>query len=676
MSKIKYRPEVDGLRAVAILSVLIYHFFPSAMPGGLVGVDIFFVISGYLINKTLVANHVARTHSIRDFYVRRILRIFPALLLMFWAVFLFGWISLYADEYKELGLHIASGAGFFSNITYLNESGYFDRSSELKPLLHLWSLGVEEQFYLVWPLALLFILTLQRPVRAIWGLALLSFVACVFVSYRNADYAYYLPMTRFWEILLGAVIAAQERSGKAEHLGARKSVFGLFLILVSIFWVDGSANFPGWQALFPVLGAYFIIRNSAGGHAHRILSNKWMVGIGLISYPLYIWHWPVLAFLKITELTPGVGVKIAAIAVVTLLSVLTYRYVETPVRMAKRKNRAALVLLGMMVFTGLIGVYTYHREGMDFREVNYVVYKNTVKERVSVFLGLQSQPQVLTTNQYLDPARFEAGDPSYTANLKQLIETMRSQGNLATIKKDFDAINKEGFRCDDARCGQGKTGQTIVVIGDSHAENFYFALADTHRMFNIVRFTDSGCTPIASRYRDPENRCNRVLKQADDYLQTNQVALVILAARWPQNFEDVASDVAHYRAKAGNVAIAGPSIIFSNELAQILLRYDGAMEVNAYINSHLDFERFSLNDRMKQFSAQAGIPYIDRIAPLCGEGLCRLTRSGRELFIFDNGHLTTAGARYVGEWLLRDGVIERLVYPGQTGTNRDVVGRN
>jgi len=270
LSSIKYRPEVDGLRALAILAVLIYHFFPNLMQGGLVGVDIFFVISGYLINKTLIANNSINLQNIKEFYVRRILRIFPALILMFWCVFLFGWIALYADEFKELGLHIASGAGFVSNITYMNEAGYFDHNSELKPLLHLWSLGVEEQFYLVWPLALVFILRMRQPLFAIWAILIASFSACLIISYHDVNYAYYLPMTRFWEILMGAAIAANEKKVGNERLDDRKSLLGLLLICASILFVDGKEHFPGWQALIPVAGAYLIIRNSSGGYTNKI----------------------------------------------------------------------------------------------------------------------------------------------------------------------------------------------------------------------------------------------------------------------------------------------------------------------------------------------------------------------------------------------------------------------
>lgn len=660
MSSLRYRPEVDGLRALAILSVLIYHFFPTLMQGGLVGVDIFFVISGYLITKTLITNNSINLQSIREFYVRRILRIFPALILMFWFVYSFGWIALYADEFKELGLHIASGAAFVSNITYLNESGYFDQNSELKPLLHLWSLGVEEQFYLVWPLVLAFILRMRQPLYAIWAIFILSFSACIAISYHDANSAYYLPITRFWEILLGAVIAANEESDGNQKLGDRKSLFGLLLIGASFIFVNGKENFPGWQALIPVAGAYLIIRNSSGGYTNRILASKVLVGIGLISYPLYIWHWPALAFLKITELNPGINLKIAAISLAFVLAVVTYRYAEIPIRRMQGKNKMAFILLFLMIFTGLVGINTYNRAGMDFREVNYAVYKSKILQTVSAYLGLQSEPKLAPTSPFLNQAKFEALEPGYTDKLVKLINTLKSSGNLNAIKNDFDLINKEGFKCDDAKCKNGTTGQTIVIVGDSHAENFYSAIASTHKNYNVVRFTDAGCTPIASRYRDVDNRCKVLLGRALSYLQSNKVELLILAARWPQNYAEVVGDIESYKQYVKNIAIAGPSVIFFNEVSQILLRYDGSMDVNQHINTYMDFERFELNEQMHRFAQLNNIAYIDRIAPLCGDGSCRLTQTGEELFIFDNGHLSNTGAKYLGERLLKDRVIASL----------------
>jgi peptidoglycan/LPS O-acetylase OafA/YrhL len=208
LSHPKYRPDIDGLRAIAVLSVVAFHAFPNLVKGGLIGVDVFFVISGYIISTIIFENLDRGTFSLAEFYARRIRRIFPALLLVLVASYAFGWFALLADEYKQLGKHIAAGAGFVSNIVLWNEAGYFDNSAETKPLLHLWSLGIEEQFYIVWPLLLWLtwkqkfnLLTITIP------LAAASFYLSVKGIGKDEVANFYSPQTRFWELLSGSLLA-------------------------------------------------------------------------------------------------------------------------------------------------------------------------------------------------------------------------------------------------------------------------------------------------------------------------------------------------------------------------------------------------------------------------------------------------------------------------------------
>lgn len=208
LSHPKYRPDIDGLRAIAVLSVVAYHAFPDWLQGGFIGVDVFFVISGYLISTIIFQNLDTGTFSFAEFYARRINRIFPALLLVLVASYVFGWFALLADEYKQLGKHIAAGAGFISNIALWNEAGYFDNSAELKPLLHLWSLGIEEQFYIVWPLLLWLFWKLKfNPFTITIFVAVVSFYLNVKGINEDAVAAFYSPQTRFWELLCGSLFA-------------------------------------------------------------------------------------------------------------------------------------------------------------------------------------------------------------------------------------------------------------------------------------------------------------------------------------------------------------------------------------------------------------------------------------------------------------------------------------
>ena len=318
-----YRPDIDGLRAIAILAVIFFHAFPSKLKGGFVGVDIFFVISGFLISSIIMRDVDEGRFSFMRFYINRVKRIFPALIFVLTGCFLFGYYALLSDEFSSLGKHIASGLGFIQNITLYLESGYFDKSSDLKPLLHLWSLGVEEQFYLIFPVLLIVAWRFRSRVFNIIILcAVLSFVLNIVTVQHDAVSAFFLPLTRFWEMLAGAIIAylslySPERLAtfleknevwrkfrEEERIRSRWanicSFIGLFLLLLSLFVVNQRRLFPGWWALLPTVGAVLII--TAGPHAwvnRVILGNRILVWIGLISYPLYLWHWPLFSFGKI-----------------------------------------------------------------------------------------------------------------------------------------------------------------------------------------------------------------------------------------------------------------------------------------------------------------------------------------------------------------------------------------
>ncbi len=304
-----YRPDIDGLRAVAVLAVVSFHAFPQLTPGGFVGVDVFFVISGFLISTIILKAHAQNTFSYARFYARRIRRIFPALMLMLAASLVFGWFALTPNEFAELGRHAAAGTLFVSNLALWREAGYFDHEAQLKPLLHLWSLGIEEQFYLIWPL---FLLRFRRATAALVAVVVLSFAANVWLVHSKPDATFYMPFTRFWELASGALLAQLALMapngdalgglrrfapflGDSRALRDALSVAGTLLVLAPVLRLSHTASFPGFWAALPVLGTVALI--AAGQRAiinRRLLSAPPMVLIGLISYPLYLWHWPLL----------------------------------------------------------------------------------------------------------------------------------------------------------------------------------------------------------------------------------------------------------------------------------------------------------------------------------------------------------------------------------------------
>lgn len=336
-----YRPSIDGLRAFAVLSVIGFHAFPGYVSGGFIGVDIFFVISGYLITNSLLIDQKNHCTSIIKFYQRRIRRIFPALGLVITACLAFGWVALLSDEYTYLGPHAAGGASFVSNLVYWNEAGYFDYSSELKPLLHLWSLGIEEQFYIVYPVILIIIWHWKLPLKA-------TIVALTFISFwiANTQIAtdpvatFYSPISRGWELLVGGLLAASQDTIKLlsyKRYADIASLLGLFLLIAGVIGMTNNIPFPGGWALIPVLGATLIIASGETAYINKyILNHQILVWVGLFSYPLYLWHWPLLAYAKILDSgeVPRAH-RIAAILIAGIMGWATYRFIEKPLQRKK-----------------------------------------------------------------------------------------------------------------------------------------------------------------------------------------------------------------------------------------------------------------------------------------------------------------------------------------------------
>lgn len=393
-----YRADIDGLRAVAVLSVVGFHAFPDWVRGGFIGVDIFFVISGYLISTIIMSGLARNDFSFADFYSRRVRRIFPALLTVLGACLFIGWFVLFSDEYMQLGKHIFGGAGFISNFILWRESNYFDNTAYTKPLLHLWSLGVEEQFYLVWPLVL-WLAWKRRVNLAVLTIAIIaiSFALDVYETGANRVVAFYFPQTRFWELMVGSLLAyltlykrdisANFRTkivatpgrdsivGKMLHMGDAwgriASWTGASLLAIGLATITREGAFPGWWALLPTLGAALLISAGREPWLNRVvLSNRLAVWIGLISFPLYLWHWPLLSFSRIVEgQMPCAEVRTAAVLLAVFLAWCTHLLIEKPLRLGTRLNLKTGGLVMALGIIGFVGYEIHQQHGLDFRQV-------------------------------------------------------------------------------------------------------------------------------------------------------------------------------------------------------------------------------------------------------------------------------------------------------------------
>ena len=366
----KYRPDIDGLRAIAVLLVLNFHAFPGVAPGGFVGVDVFFVISGFLITGIITRELEAGRFSLIGFYNRRIRRIFPALIVVLAATLALGWFWMLPQALAQLGSDSFASAAFFANIALLLQSGYFDIESAKKPLLHLWSLGIEEQFYLFWPLLLMLAARLRVSIIAVAAvLGIASFLLNVAWIGSNPVATFYLPFTRAFELLAGAVLACGwikvSQSGTASNWRAWT---GIALITASVALLDSHRAFPGWWAVLPVAGSALLLSAPAAWLNRVVLASRPMVWIGLISYPLYLWHWPLLVFGEMIKFRPLTLLERELILLASMaLAWATYRFVEIPFRFGRPSGRKMFALGGGMVLIAVAGFAVVWGRGFDSR---------------------------------------------------------------------------------------------------------------------------------------------------------------------------------------------------------------------------------------------------------------------------------------------------------------------
>lgn len=464
MKPVAYRPDIDGLRAIAVLAVVVFHASPRVLPGGFIGVDIFFVISGFLISGILFREAAGTGVQLADFYVRRIRRIVPALAVVLLAVAAFGWLALTNYDYRELQKHIASAAAFVSNIVLWGEAGYFDAPTRFKPLVHLWSLAIEEQFYLFWPPLVLLWTRKRWPVLPMAiTLVAASFGANVLLVKTDPVTAFYMPFTRMWELLLGAVLATiVERSGAPSASRAHiMSIGGAVLVGAGIGTITERSAFPGVVALLPTMGAAaFIAAGPTGALNRYVLASRPLVGIGLISYPLYLWHWPLLSFLQIAEAgAPTNTQKAIAVLVAFVLATATYWLIERPLRYSlsiRTPLRVAAVASSIVIIGSVMGV-----------------------ARISGFLTSRA-PNLLV---------------GFYSRIEEPIPTAECLARFPT----------KGQYCSEY---PSRSPVTTALIGDSHAGHFLDGVGAylAAKGEGTVHLGHSGCPPLQDLMRISDNR--------------------------------------------------------------------------------------------------------------------------------------------------------------------------
>jgi peptidoglycan/LPS O-acetylase OafA/YrhL len=380
-STVKYRPEIDGLRALSVLAVIAYHINPSTIKGGFLGVDVFFVISGFLITSIIRNDIINNSFSFSTFWIRRFRRLYPQLLLLVGFVLIVGNFVLIRPERNNLIYQSIASIFSFSNIYLLRTTGgYWDSASENIPLLHTWSLSLEEQFYLLLPVILFFINKYFRkfPFKILIALLIFSLIACYFVTIFRKNAAFYLLPTRMWELLLGSLLpfysVDSKLSGKYIFNGFLPCI-GIVLIIASFFTIENSKSFPGIYPIFPCIGALLILSSSSEGLSNYILSSKPLTYIGKTSYSLYLWHWPVIVYSKYLTTKPS-GIFI--ITTTVLLSIAAYYFVEKPQR--KRVSFSYLLFIGFIITVSLSVILFIPNNSIIPRYISFLDDKEVVKK--------------------------------------------------------------------------------------------------------------------------------------------------------------------------------------------------------------------------------------------------------------------------------------------------------
>lgn len=647
--KLAYRRDVDGLRGLAVLAVIGFHAFPGKIHGGFVGVDIFFVISGFLISSLIAKEIEAGAFSLGGFYARRAKRIFPALIVVLIASMLAGWFLLTPVEYRNLGWDVGAAAGFVANFALLQQQGYFDAAAELKPLLHLWSLGIEEQFYIVWPLLLMAAVRRQRA-SAIAFVVLVASLGCsIVLSGKHPLAAFYLPFTRFWELALGAVLALGMPTGwprrktaddsrlialYRQHQGVVHDTaawLGIALLAAAVLLISKDRIFPGWWALLPTVGTGLLIFAGPAAWFNRtVLSHRALVYVGLISYPLYLWHWPMLVFARIARFgdEPTVLMKFALIGAAFVLADLTYRWIEKPIRFGAPTISKPVGASIALVTAGCLGLLIHANAGL--------------------------------------PARFP-GD------LQNLLRDFQNEASSAARTGSCFLVSSQDAPAFDSACDSaGQPGAPVVVLwGDSYAATLFpglAALQQNSSAFRLAQYTASGCPPVFAFASPARENCAAVNALIGSKIELLRPDTVIMAGRWNLydgrngwgSIEEAAIRATMVRLKAAGVkriVVIGqfpdwrlPPPKIRTRMYQIramdFLRADAISPPPERNSSFLNLSAFDTDEAARRMFSAAGAIFLSPSASLCNRDGCLLTVPGGkgEPMAWDHGHLTIAGS--------------------------------
>ncbi len=604
-----FRQDINSLRAFAVISVVIYHFFPNTLSGGFVGVDIFFVISGYLMTRIIVNGIDAKTFKLTTFYSNRAKRILPALATLCFVLLLAGWFILAPLEYYNLAKHVASSISFISNHIYLSESGYFDSSPREKWLLHTWSLSVEWQFYLLYPLLILAInkTILRKYLKlSLIILCALFFAFSVYSSFTWKEESYFLLPMRVWEMMIGGVafIISKEFSNT---LRKAFEFSGLTLMTISVFMINSTMLWPGFIALFPVTGAVLIIL--ANRQDSVFSSSKILQLIGKWSYSIYLWHWPVIALLYYIS-TPSTFTLISGILVALILGFLSYRLIETP----KIHYFLSAIPLAFSISLIASGGFAY--------QVPKNVYKaSLIDPKGEEYGGYTWKRHKQFSNGFVDTkpnlliiGDSQAGDFANILDLVGVYDKYEVKSAVVAVK-----------------CG-------AFYIASNMREKFYNTSTDIKE--GII--SKSACEQKWDRFYN-----NDVLKNAD---------IIFVAMNWREySIDYIPHSYSKIREKnqKAKILIVSPKSLVVNIPREMYQAYKDGVPLDSQVYKNTSAYRVSIAKPLeKVVSSLEGVDYINLRSALCDDikQVCTAVYNDTPIF-YDSMHSTYEGNKYLAKYV-------------------------
>lgn len=628
----KYRADIDGLRGIAVIVVILFHAGFETFSGGFVGVDIFFVISGYLIT-TIILTELDKGHfSLVNFYERRVRRILPALVLVLTVSLIYAWFRLLPVDMEDFARSLVAVSTFSSNILFWQTSGYWETSSDIKPLLHTWSLAVEEQYYLIFPLFLMFMWRFRK--RWIFAsfmlVAILSLAVAQWGAYNKPSASFYLLPTRAWEIAIGAVLAfiflyklkIVNNIISNTFLSNIMAILGLTMIGYSVFFFDANTPFPSFYALIPTLGTGLIVFFSTSETiTGRLLSTKPLVTIGLISYSAYLWHQPLFAFTRLQSLIDPVGFDLTLQIILSfLLAYLSWRFVEGYFRDKTKISRTPVFLFGLLssfafISIGLLGVRT---EGFESRITS-------------------EQKQIMAYDDY---------------DFNEIYRKGTCQLTPEQTSADFSESCYPSVVDND----------TIFFWGDSHAAALSYGFRELHP--NMIQLTSAGCRPLID-VNGEGRRCQEVNNFILNKINELKPGYVLLHADWIGELDDtdglsreLSTTVTQIRNISPNtqVLLIGGVPQWKPSLPKIMLSLHVKLSDGAYVYSNKYDDIQSADTIVSQVANDNQSYFISILDMFCENKECLSSvkvKDEFEPFAWDYGHLTRSSSILIADNILK-----------------------